>query len=62
MFFIQTVIEFAIAGFIIWGLFNEHKLVCFEDRIIAKIKRSIRRRKANVYHRESTAAQNKYCA
>ncbi len=62
MFFVQTVIEFAVAGFIIWGLFNEKKLVDFEDRIFAKIKQSIRRRKANVYHRESHISENKYCA
>lgn len=62
MFFIQTVIEFAIAGFIIWGLFNESKLVDFEDRIIAKIKRNIRRKKANVYQRQSASHNNKYCA
>ena len=35
MFFIQTLIEFAVAGFIIWGLFNESKLVDFEDKIAA---------------------------
>ena len=40
MFFIQTLIEFAVAGFIIWGLFNESKLVDFEDKIAAKFKKN----------------------
>ncbi len=62
MFFIITMLEFGVAGFIIWGLFNEDKLVAFEDRIFAKIKKSIRRRKANVYHRKSHITENKYCA
>ena len=63
MFFIQTVIEFAIAGFIIWGLFNESKLVDFEDKIIFKIKRKIRAsKKANVYHREAPINNSKNCA
>lgn len=38
MFVLQTIIEFVIAGFIIWGLFNEDKLVNFEDKIIEKFK------------------------
>ena len=61
MFFIQTVIEFAIAGFIIWALFNESKLIDYEDRIIDKLKHRIHRRKAKIYRRESTT-HNKYCA
>ncbi len=63
MFILQTVIEFAIAGFIIWGLFNESKLVDFEDKIIDKIKSKVRAsRKANIYTRETSAHQNKNCA
>lgn len=63
MFILQTVIEFAIAGFIIWGLFNESKLVDFEDKIIDKIKRRVRAsRKTNIYTRESATRNNKNCA
>lgn len=63
MFILQTVIEFAIAGFIIWGLFNENKLVDFEDKIIEKIKRRVRAsRRANIYTRESSVRDNKNCA
>ena len=55
-FMLQTILEIAVATFIIWGLFNEKTLVKFEDRIIARIKRKIRakRTKRNVYHHEST--------
>ena len=59
MFILQTVIEFAIAGFIIWGLFNENKLVDFEDKIIAKIKSRRAARKANVYTRNTAVRENK---
>ena len=63
MFLLQTVIEFAIAGFIIWGLFNESKLVCFEDKIIDKIKKRFHAsRKTNIYTREASTHNNKNCA
>ena len=35
---IQTICEISVASFIIWGLFNEQKLIDFEDKIIAKWK------------------------
>lgn len=35
---IQTICEILVAAFIIWGLFNEQKLIDFEDKIIAKWK------------------------
>ena len=63
MFILQTVIEFAIAGFIIWGLFNESKLVDFEDKIIDRIKARVRAsHKTNIYTRESSVRNNKNCA
>ena len=37
-FLIQTICEFLVATFLIWGLFNEQKLIDFEDKIIAKWK------------------------
>lgn len=50
MFILQTVLEFAVAIFIIWGLFNESKLVDFEDRIIERIKkRKAAKRRRNFY-------------
>ena len=51
MFILQTIIEFAVAGFIIWGLFNEKKLVKFEDKIIDAVKRRVKasEKKRNVY-------------
>ena len=37
-FLIQTTCEILVAAFIIWGLFNEQKLIDFEDKLIAKWK------------------------
>jgi hypothetical protein len=55
MFILQTVLEFSVAGFIIWGLFNEQKLIKFEDRIFDFIKRHTKSsaKKRNVYRHES---------
>ena len=55
MFILQTILEFGVAGFIIWGLFNEQKLVDFEDKVISRIKLKIKARKANsnVYNHTS---------
>lgn len=38
MFYIQSAIEIAVFAFIIFGLFNEDKLVKFEDKIKVKLK------------------------
>lgn len=55
MFILQTLLEIAVAVFIIWGLFNEKKLVKFEDRIIDFVKRKVSssRAKRNVYRHET---------
>ena len=37
-FIISTVFEFLLGGFIIWGIFNEQKLVAFEERMFLRIK------------------------
>ena len=50
MFIIQTILEFSVAGFIIWGLFNESKLVDFEDKIILKIKNKIAQKKRSNFY------------
>ncbi|MBP3692316.1 MAG: hypothetical protein J6I80_03620 [Clostridia bacterium] len=39
-----TIAEFAVGGFIIWGLFNEEKLVRFERRLAARIARRFGRK------------------
>ena len=52
---IATLVECAVGGFIIWGLFNEDKLVDFEDRLVRYVKESVHKRqvKRNVtMHRE----------
>ncbi len=55
MFILQTVLEFSVAAFIIWGLFNERKLVAFEDRVAMFFKSRLKRnRKRNFYcHKKS---------
>jgi nitrogen regulatory protein PII-like uncharacterized protein len=36
---IQTILELAAGAFIIWSVFNENKLIVFEDKIKEKIKK-----------------------
>ena len=64
MFILQTAIEFSVAGFIIWGLFNEKKLIRFEDRVIDFFKRHIKKsfKKRIVYHHESHGNNDRTCA
>lgn len=38
---IQSIIELAAGGFIIWGLFNENKLIKFENKLFKKIREVI---------------------
>lgn len=40
-FIISTIFEIALGGFIIWGIFNEKKLVAFEERIMRKLKKRV---------------------
>lgn len=62
MFILQTVIEFGIAALLIVGLFKEEKVVAFEDRIVATVKRKLRNRKgADTYH-SSKSFNRKNCA
>ncbi len=53
---LQTLLECAAVGFIIWGIFNEQKLINFED----KIKAAIRRRSLKVV--DTKSSYNKHCA
>ncbi len=64
MFILQTVIEFSIAGFIIWGLFNEKKLIRFEDRIFDFFKRHFKKscKNRNIYRHESRRSDDRTCA
>lgn len=56
MFILQTVLEIAVAVFIIWGLFHEDVLVCFEDKIIERFKK--RNKKSNRYHSNARFGNN----
>ena len=52
--FIQTLLELSAVAFIIWGLFNEQKLVRFEERI----KAAFRRRQLKVTQKKSPCNNN----
>lgn len=54
--FLTTLLECAAVGFIIWGIFNEQKLVAFED----KIRAAFRRRSFKVVGGNKTT--HKHCA
>lgn len=53
---IRTIIEILVAAFLIWGLFNEEKLVNFEDKIVAKWKARKSKRFAPHYTEHSFVA------
>ena len=36
---LQTIFEIALIAAVFWGIFNEHKLIAIEKRIISNIKR-----------------------
>ena len=36
---LQTIFEFALVSFIVWGVFHEDKLIKFEKRIFAHFRR-----------------------
>lgn len=54
--FFQTLLEVLAIGFIVWGYFNQDKLVSFENRIKAFFKR----RKLTV--KSSSSSYNSHCA
>lgn len=54
--FFQTILEVMAIGFIVWGYFNQSKLVSFENRIKAFFKR----RKLTV--KSSPSNYNSHCA
>lgn len=56
IYIIQTILEVAVVGFIVWGVFNEQKLVDFEE----KVKANHRRRKLRVIEGGSPRAK-KHC-
>lgn len=63
MLVLQTVFEFAIAILLIVGLFKESKVVAFEDRVIAFIKRKVRARKnITVYRSAIPHSDRRNCA
>ena len=34
-----TIFEIVMVGFVIWAVFNEHKFVKFEERVVARFRR-----------------------
>ncbi len=37
----QTLIEVALIGFVLWGIFNERRLVLMERRVIRLLKKKL---------------------
>lgn len=56
LFAFQTAFEILMAGFIIWGIFNEGVLVKFEEKIVA----FFRRKKMRVV--KNSVSGNRHCA
>lgn len=56
LFTIQSILEVIAVSFIIWGLFNEQKLVRFEKNIMAKIRRK------NINAPRNNTNYSKHCA
>ena len=48
---LNTIFEFALVGTLVWGIFNEHRLIAFER----KIKAFFRRRAFKVVKTDRTA-------
>lgn len=57
---LSTIFEIAVGGFIIWGLFNEGKLVSFEKKLFAKIKSYFSKPAVNVVR--GRAERTRHCA
>ncbi len=36
---LSTLFEFSLIGLVVWGIFNEHRLVAFERKIVAYFRR-----------------------
>lgn len=53
---LQTILEIGALAFIVWGIFNERRLVSFED----KIKSAFSRRKLKIMHNAGDC--KKHCA
>ncbi len=56
IYIIQTIFEVAVVAFIVWGVFNEQKLVDFEE----KVKANRRRRKLRLIEGTRSPAK-KHC-
>lgn len=56
LFTVQTILEVLAVGFVIWGFFNEQKLVRFEE----KIKCYFKRRNFKIVNSDNRC--NKHCA
>lgn len=57
-----TLIEFAVGGFIIWGFWNEEKVIKFEDRLLRRLGFNVKKRhSAKITRFESGYRKNKHC-
>lgn len=57
-----TLCEFAVGGFIIWGFWNEEKVIKFEDRLLRRLGFNVKKRhSAKITRFEPDYRKNKHC-
>ena len=61
---ILSIFEVLVAGFVLWGLFNEDKFIEFEDRIIKRFKRYRTRngKMCKISHIDACRSNPTHCA
>ena len=57
-----TIAEFAVGGFIIWGFWNEEKVIKFEDRLLRRLGFNVKKRhSAKITRFNPNYGKNKHC-
>lgn len=57
-----TIIEFSVGGFIIWGFWNEEKVIKFEDRLLRHLGFNVKKRSsAKITRFDPNYSKNKHC-
>lgn len=57
---LSTIIEIAVGGFIIWGLFNEGKIADFEQKGFKKVKARLSKQQSSVVSIKTSGSR--HCA
>ncbi|MBQ4154430.1 MAG: hypothetical protein IJE01_04420 [Clostridia bacterium] len=57
-----TIAEFTVGGFIIWGFWNEEKVIKFEDRLLRRLGFNVKKgRSAKITRFDPGYGKNKHC-